>query len=261
MYLLVAITVACHLALSSRRERFRDDMVNEQELRPRNDVWSHTPRVCGSLSTPWSGFSCLKRCHPRVFVWDLWSCLGQQSEYKNYSHPVTTTTDGSASSPSSISATRTLGLIKEACEASLFPFPCIQLRARSRTPVSYEYMWTFCPYSATSTACKIMIVSTSSGVLTLVPHEVPNLQWHFCGSRSPGSQTYSDWWVVEPGKEWANILYHYLKRMCVCFWCKFHLLKKDIWSRSLGLASSVLYQRRVLRAYLIGNTECCICQR
>ena len=261
MYLLVAITVACHLALSSKRERFRDDMVNEQELRPRKDVWSHTPRVCGSLSTPWSGFSCLKRCHPIVFVWDLWSCLGQQSEYKNYSHPVTTTTDGSASSPSSISATRTLGLIKEACEASLFPFPCIQLRARSRTSVSYEYMWTFCPYSATSTACKIMIVSTSSGVRTLVPHEVPSLQWHFCGSRSPGSQTYSDWWVVEPGKEWANILYHYLKRMCVCFWCKFHLLKKDIWSRSLGLASSVLYQRRVLRAYLIGNTECCICQR
>ena len=174
---------------------------------------------------------------------------------------MTTTTDGSASSPSSISATRTLGLIKEACEASLFPFPCIQLRARSRTSVSYEYMWTFCPYSATSTACKIMIVSTSSGVLTLVPHEVPSLQWHFCGSRSTGSQTYSDWWVVEPGKEWANILYHYLKRMCVCFWCKFHLLKKDIWSRSLGLASSVLYQRRVLRADLIGNTECCIYQR
>ena len=52
MYLLVAITVACHLALSSKCERFRDDMVNEQELRPRNDVWSHTPRVCGSLSTP-----------------------------------------------------------------------------------------------------------------------------------------------------------------------------------------------------------------
>ena len=85
---------------------------------------------------------------------------------------MTTTTDGSAYSPSSISATRTLGLIKEACEASLFPCPCIQLRARSRTSVSYEYMWTFCPYSAT-TACKIMIVSTSSGVLTLVPHEVP----------------------------------------------------------------------------------------
>ena len=40
--------------------------------------------------------------------------------------------------------------------------------------MSYEYMWTFCPYSATSTACKIMIVSTSSGVLTLVPHEVPS---------------------------------------------------------------------------------------
>ena len=174
---------------------------------------------------------------------------------------MTTTTDGSASSPSSISATWTLGLIKEACEASLFPFPCIQLRVRSRTSVSYEYMWTFCPYSATSTACKIMIVSTSSGVLTLVPHEVPSLQWHFCGSRSPGSQTYSDWWVVEPGKEWANILYHYLKRMCVCFWCKFHLLKKDIWSRSLGLASSVLYQRHVLRADLIGNTECCACKR
>ena len=113
---------------------------------------------------------------PRVFVWDLWSCLGQQSEYKNYSHPVTTTTDGSASSPNSISATRTLSLIKEACEASLFPFPSIQLRARSRTSVSYEYMWTFCPYSATSTACIIMIVSTSSGVLTLVPHEVPSLQ-------------------------------------------------------------------------------------
>ena len=37
--------------------------------------------------------------------------------------------------------------------------------------MSYEYMWTFCPYSATSTACKIMIVSTSSGVLTLVPHK------------------------------------------------------------------------------------------
>ena len=121
MYLLVAMTVACHLALSSKRERFRDDMVNEQELRPRNDVWSHTPRVCGSLSTPWSGFSCLKRCHPRVFVWDLWSCLEQQSEYKNYSHPVTTTTDGSASSPSSISATRTLGLIKEACEVTCNP--------------------------------------------------------------------------------------------------------------------------------------------
>ena len=111
---------------------------------------------------------------PRVFVWDLWSCLGQQSEYKNYSHPVTTTTDGYASSPSSISATRTLGLIKEACEASLFP--CIQLRARSRTSVSYEYMWSFCPYSATSNACKILIVSTSSGVHTLVPHEVPSLQ-------------------------------------------------------------------------------------
>ena len=30
MYLLVAITVACHLALPSKRERFRDDMVNEQ---------------------------------------------------------------------------------------------------------------------------------------------------------------------------------------------------------------------------------------
>ena len=42
MYLLVAMTVACHLALSSKRERFRDDMVNEQELRPRNDVWSLT---------------------------------------------------------------------------------------------------------------------------------------------------------------------------------------------------------------------------
>ena len=104
MYLLVAITVACHLALSSKHERSWDDMVNEQELRPHDDVWSHTPRVGGSLCTPWSGFSCLKRCHPIDFVWDLWSCLGQQSEYKNYSHPVTTTTDGSASSPSSISA-------------------------------------------------------------------------------------------------------------------------------------------------------------
>ena len=30
MYLLVAIAVACHLALPSKRERFRDDMVNEQ---------------------------------------------------------------------------------------------------------------------------------------------------------------------------------------------------------------------------------------
>ena len=30
IYLLVAITVACHLALPSKRERFRDDMVNEQ---------------------------------------------------------------------------------------------------------------------------------------------------------------------------------------------------------------------------------------
>ena len=30
MYLLVAITVACHLALPSKRERFRYDMVNEQ---------------------------------------------------------------------------------------------------------------------------------------------------------------------------------------------------------------------------------------
>ena len=162
MYLLVAITVACHLALPSKRERFRDDMVNEQV------------GVCALLDQVSVG--CLKRCHPRVFVWDLWSCLGQQSEYKDYSHPVTTTTDGSASSPSSMSATRTLGLIKEACEASLVPFPCIQLRARSRTSVSYEYMWTCCPYSATYTACKIMIVSTSSGVLTLVPHEVPSLQ-------------------------------------------------------------------------------------
>ena len=156
------------------------------------------------------------------------SCANRVRYIKAYTRKWTTTTDGSASSPSSISATRTLGLIKEACEASLFPFPCIQLRARSRTSVSYDYMWTFCRYSATSTACKIMIVSTSSCVLTLVPHEVPSLQWHFCGSRSPGSQTYSDWWVVEPGNEWAIILYHYLKRMCVCFWCKFHLLKKDI---------------------------------
>ena len=38
--------------------------------------------------------------------------------------------------------------------------------------MSYEYMWTFCPYSATSTACKIMIVSTSSGVLTLVQYHM-----------------------------------------------------------------------------------------
>ena len=176
MYLLVAITVACHLALPSKRERFRDDMVNEQV------------GVCALLdqvSVVWRDATL------ESLFWDVWSCLGQQSEYKNYSHPVTTTTDGSASSPSSISATRTLGLIKEACEASLFPFPCTQMRARSRTSVSYEYMWTFCPYSATSTACKIMSVSTSSGVLTLVPHEVPSLQWHFCGSRSPGSQTYT----------------------------------------------------------------------
>ena len=124
------------------------------------------------MCTPWSGFSCLKRCHPRVFVWDLWSCLGQQSEYKNYSHSVTTTTDGSASSPSSICATRTLGLASRKPVKHPFSFPCIQLRARSRASVSYEYMWTFCPYSATSTACKIMIVSTSSGVPTLVGYHM-----------------------------------------------------------------------------------------
>ena len=122
----LAMAVACHLALSSKLERVWVDMVNEQQLRRHNDVWSHTPRVGGSLSTHWSDFSCLKRCHPRVFVWDLWSCLGQQSEYKNDSHPVTTTTDGSASSPSSISAARTLELasrkpVKHPFSLSLHP--------------------------------------------------------------------------------------------------------------------------------------------
>ena len=68
----------------------------------------------------------MKRCHPRVFVWDLWSCLGQQSEYKNYSHPVATKTDGSASFPSSVSAARTPGLasrmaVKHPFSLSLHP--------------------------------------------------------------------------------------------------------------------------------------------
>ena len=101
----LAMTVACHLALSSMR-----DMVNEEELRPHNDVWSHTPRVGGSFSTPWSDFSCLKRCHPIVFVWDLWSFFSAVEWVYKLSHPMTTTTDGSASSPSSISAAWTLEL-------------------------------------------------------------------------------------------------------------------------------------------------------
>ena len=33
---------------------------------------NQTIRVVGCLSTPWSGFSCLKRCHPTVFAWDVW---------------------------------------------------------------------------------------------------------------------------------------------------------------------------------------------
>ena len=65
---------------------------------------NQTIRVVGSLSTPWSGFSCLKRCHPTVFAWDVWSCSGQKTEHKNSSDPLNTWTDGYVPSPSSVTA-------------------------------------------------------------------------------------------------------------------------------------------------------------
>ena len=65
---------------------------------------NQTIRVVGSLSTPWSGFSYLKRCHPTVFAWDVWSCSGQKTEHKNFSDPLNTWTDGYAPSPSSVTA-------------------------------------------------------------------------------------------------------------------------------------------------------------
>ena len=41
----------------------------------------------------------------------MWSCLGQKNYHKNSSPPMTTSTDGgSAPSPSSVSAARTVGL-------------------------------------------------------------------------------------------------------------------------------------------------------
>ena len=66
--------------------------------------WTCARRMCsnqaiwvvGSLSTPWSGFSCLKRCHPTAFAWDVWSCSGQKTEHKNSSDPLNTWTDGYA---------------------------------------------------------------------------------------------------------------------------------------------------------------------
>ena len=86
-----------------------------------------------------------------------------------------------------------------------------------------------------------MIVSTSSCVFTPVLHDFPSLQWHFCGSRSPGSQHYYDWWVIEPGREWVNILCHYWKEICVCpdsssiFYRKIPVYR----IASLGLASAM----------------------
>ena len=100
--------------------------------------------------------------------------------------------------------------------AEFVPSIGTQQTARSRTSVFCEYMWTLIPFPATYTACKIMIVSTSSCVFTPVLHDFPSLQWHFCGSRSPGSQHYYDWWVIEPGTEWVNILCHYWNEICVC---------------------------------------------
>ena len=167
MYLSVAMTVACHLALSSKRERFWDDMVNEQELRPHTDVCSHTSIVGGSLSTPWSGFSCLKRCHPRVFVWDLWSCLGQQSEYKNYSHPVTTTTNASASSPSSISAERTLGLAsRKAVKHPFFLF----LAPRWEPGAGHQCPMSTCGASALTLQLLLHVKSWSCRLLPVCLH-------------------------------------------------------------------------------------------
>ena len=194
--------------------------------------WEFIPRQ--------SSFSCLKRCHPIVFAWDLWSRLWQNSEYKNYSYPLTISTDGSAYSPSSGSEARTPELASGKAVKHAFPRPCTQMRARSRTSVSCKYMWTLWPFPATSTACKIMIVSNSSCVLTPVLNDFSSLQCHFCGSLSPGSQNYSDWRVVEPNKEWANSCCHYLAEiLCVCPWCKSNLLQKsNIGSRSLDLVST-----------------------
>ena len=84
-------------------------MVYDKVLRPHKDVWSHTPRVGGGFVTPWSGFSCLKRCRPIVFAWDILSCLGYKSKHNIYSHPLTTSTAGYAPSPSSVNAARTMG--------------------------------------------------------------------------------------------------------------------------------------------------------
>ena len=60
---------------------------------------NQTIRVVGSLSTPWSSFSCLKRCHPTVFA-----------EHTNSSDPLNTSTDGSTPSLSSVTAARTASI-------------------------------------------------------------------------------------------------------------------------------------------------------
>ena len=122
----LAMTVACHLALSSTREMAEMTWLTRGIAATQRCVVSHTRSRWEFVHALIRLNSCLKRCHPRVFVWDLWSCLGQQSEYKNYSHPVTTKTDGSASSPSSVSAARTPGLasrmaVKHPFSLSLHP--------------------------------------------------------------------------------------------------------------------------------------------
>ena len=103
---------------------------------------NQTIRVVGSLSTPWSSFSCLKRCHPIVFAWDVWSCLGQKTEHNNSSDPLNTSTDGSAPSPCSVTAARTAS-INDGCEASHFLFHSLVLLIWSTQHYDMPRSWPF----------------------------------------------------------------------------------------------------------------------
>ena len=83
------------------------------------NAWTCARWVCSNhtLSSSWEfvksliGFQLFEDMPPlSIYIWDTWSCSGQKIEHNNYSHPLTTSTDGYAPSASSVNAARTGGL-------------------------------------------------------------------------------------------------------------------------------------------------------
>src|SRR5260221_8288140 len=70
----------------------------------------HAPVVGGSLSTPWSVFSCLNRYHLNSLAREIFILFGQKRVHKNFSQPSTTSGDGSSPRPRPFSAAITSGL-------------------------------------------------------------------------------------------------------------------------------------------------------